>query len=38
LLVFKGKRIAPKGVKGFYPGFDVVPSELITQAIPINVQ
>ncbi|HOD12324.1 MAG TPA: S-methyl-5-thioribose-1-phosphate isomerase [Candidatus Omnitrophota bacterium] len=38
LLVFQGRRIAPKGVKGFYPGFDVVFSELITQAIPINVQ
>ena len=37
LLIFKGKRIAPKGVKGFYPGFDVVPHELITEAIAINV-
>jgi methylthioribose-1-phosphate isomerase len=37
LLVFKGKRIAPKRVKGFYPGFDVLPYELITETIPINV-
>lgn len=38
LLIFQGKRIAPKGVKGFYPGFDVVFHEFIAQAIPINVQ
>ena len=37
LLVFKGKRIAPKGARGFYPGFDVLPYELITETIPINV-
>jgi methylthioribose-1-phosphate isomerase len=37
LLKFKGKRIAPKGVRGFYPGFDVIPNELITEAIAINV-
>ncbi len=37
LLKFKGKRITPKGVKGFYPGFDVIPNNLITQAIAINV-
>ncbi|MCX5681278.1 MAG: S-methyl-5-thioribose-1-phosphate isomerase, partial [Candidatus Omnitrophica bacterium] len=37
LIKFQGKRIAPKGARGFYPGFDVLPSELITEAIPINV-
>jgi methylthioribose-1-phosphate isomerase len=37
LLIFQGKRIAPKGVKGFYPGFDVLPYELIKETIPINV-
>jgi len=37
LLKFKGKRIAPKGAKGFYPGFDVIPRDLITQPIEINV-
>ncbi len=37
LLKFKGKRITPKGVKGFYPGFDVIRRDLITQPIEINV-
>ena len=37
LLKFQGRRIAPKGVKGFYPGFDVIPRNLITQPIEINV-
>lgn len=37
LLKFNGKRIASKGTKGFYPGFDVLPHELMTQVIPINV-
>ena len=36
LLTFNGKSILPKGVKGFYPGFDVVPHSLITKAIPIH--
>jgi methylthioribose-1-phosphate isomerase len=33
LLEFQGKRIAPAGVKGFYPGFDITPSELVTKHI-----
>lgn len=37
ILKFNGKRIAPKGVKGFYPGFDVVPHQFITKTIAINV-
>ena len=37
LLRFEGKRIMPEGVKGFYPGFDVVPHELIKRPISINV-
>lgn len=37
LLNFAGKRIVSLGVEGFYPGFDVVPHELITQPIAINV-
>ncbi|MDP8264852.1 MAG: S-methyl-5-thioribose-1-phosphate isomerase [Candidatus Aceula lacicola] len=37
LLKVRGKRFAPKGVKGFYPGFDVVPHKFITKAIAINV-
>jgi len=35
-LVFNGKRIFGSKVKGFYPGFDVVPHQLITKAIAIN--
>jgi|GEM_PF-250856 len=35
-LVFKGRRIFDSRVKGFYPGFDVVPHELITKALSIN--
>ena len=37
LLKFEGKRIMPEGVKGFYPGFDVVPHRLIKKPITINV-
>lgn len=37
LLSYSGKRIYPDGVKGFYPGFDVVPHELIKQPIILNV-
>jgi len=37
LLVYDGKRSAPRGVNGFYPGFDVVPHKYVTEAIPINV-
>lgn len=36
LLVFGGKRIFGPKVKGFYPGFDVVPYQLITKAIAIH--
>lgn len=36
LLIVDGKRFVPKSVQGFYPGFDVVPHELITKEIPIN--
>jgi methylthioribose-1-phosphate isomerase len=35
-LVFNGKRIFAPKVKGFYPGFDVVPYQLITKAIAIH--
>ena len=38
LLVFSGKRIVPRAVKGFYPGFDVVPHQYITKAVPIHVK
>ena len=36
LLVFDGKKIFGPQVKGFYPGFDVVPHQLITKAIAIH--
>jgi methylthioribose-1-phosphate isomerase len=35
-LLFNGKRIFDSKVKGFYPGFDVVPHQLITKAITIH--
>jgi len=31
------KKVIGRMVKGFYPGFDVVPNKLITKSIPINV-
>lgn len=37
LLVFAGKRIAPKGVKGYYPAFDVTPANLITKHIYLEL-
>jgi len=36
LLIFGGKKIFGPRVKGFYPGFDVVPHQLITKAIAIH--
>jgi methylthioribose-1-phosphate isomerase len=36
LLSFEGKKIHAGTVKGFYPGFDVVPHELITETIAIQ--
>lgn len=38
LLVFAGKKIVSGSVDGFYPGFDVVPHQLITKAIAIDVR
>lgn len=37
LLEFNGKCIAPKGVKGYYPAFDVTPNALITKHIYLKV-
>ncbi len=37
LLEFCKVRLAPKGVKGYYPAFDVTPSELITKHIHLGV-
>jgi methylthioribose-1-phosphate isomerase len=36
LLIFDGKKVFGPKIKGFYPGFDVVPYQLITKAIAIN--
>lgn len=36
LLLFKGKRVFGPKVKGYYPGFDIVPSKFITKAISIH--
>jgi len=33
LLEFQGIRLAPKGVKGYYPAFDITPNDLITKHI-----
>ena len=38
LLYYAGKKIVTGKVKGLYPGFDVVPHELVTGAIAINVK
>lgn len=37
LLNYSGKRIVEGNVRGFYPGFDVVPHEFIKESIAINV-
>ncbi|MBU4310503.1 S-methyl-5-thioribose-1-phosphate isomerase [bacterium] len=37
LLEFWGKRIAPKGAKGFYPAFDITPHKLISKHITLGL-
>ena len=37
LLEYKGMRLAPYGVKGFYPAFDITPHELITKHFHLKV-
>lgn len=37
MLCFNGRRLFPGRVRGFYPGFDVVPHALVTGTIPIEV-
>ncbi len=37
LLEYSGIRLAPKGVKGYYPAFDITPNELITKHIYLKV-
>ena len=36
ILTYEGRRLAPKGVRAYYPGFDVVPNCLITKHIAID--
>ncbi len=35
ILKFNGKDIVPKGVKGYYPAFDITPKELVVQQVPL---
>lgn len=37
LLVFGGRRLAPRQAKGYYPAFDVTPHQLITKHVPLNL-
>ena len=37
LLEYQGKRIAPVGVKGYYPAFDITPNYLITEHIYLGI-
>jgi len=37
LLEFQGIRLAPKGVKGYYPAFDITPNSLITKHIYLKL-
>ncbi|MBN3041109.1 MAG: S-methyl-5-thioribose-1-phosphate isomerase [Candidatus Omnitrophica bacterium] len=37
LLEFEGKKLCSKGVKGYYPAFDVTPASLITKHIHMEV-
>ncbi|HAJ56435.1 MAG TPA: hypothetical protein DCL35_01550 [Candidatus Omnitrophica bacterium] len=36
ILMFEGRRLAPTGCAAYYPGFDVVPHELVSEHIAIN--
>lgn len=37
LLEFKGCRIVPRGVRGYYPAFDITPNSLITKHIYLEL-
>jgi methylthioribose-1-phosphate isomerase len=37
LLEFAGVRVAPKGVKGYYPAFDITPHYLVTKHIYLEL-
>lgn len=38
LLKYRGISLAPRGVKGYYPAFDITPSSLITKHIYLKVK
>ncbi len=38
LLVYQGLRLAPKGLKAYYPAFDITPSKFITKHIYLEVR
>jgi methylthioribose-1-phosphate isomerase len=38
MLEFAGTRIAPQGVKGYYPAFDITPNALITKHIYMDIK
>jgi len=38
LLEYQGLKLAPKGVKGYYPAFDVTPNNLITKHIYMQIE
>jgi methylthioribose-1-phosphate isomerase len=38
LLEYQGLRLAPKGVKGYYPAFDITPRKLITRHILMEIK
>ena len=37
LLTYQGLQLAPKGVRGYYPAFDITPNNLITKHIYLNI-
>jgi methylthioribose-1-phosphate isomerase len=37
MLEYRGLRLAPEGVKGYYPAFDVTPAGLITRHIHLEI-
>ncbi len=38
MLEYQGLRLAPKGVKGYYPAFDITPNKLITKHIYLKIK
>ncbi|MFH0811847.1 MAG: S-methyl-5-thioribose-1-phosphate isomerase [Pseudomonadota bacterium] len=38
LLTIAGRRVAPRGVTGYYPAFDITPASLVTKHIPLQIQ